>query len=378
MIAKKNVLLIGGAARDVGKTAFACRIIERSAPDVDVVGIKITVSGGGDRDDRDRHGGPAAGKDHSPGDRYRILEDPIPSDNTDTGRMLEAGARRSYWLRATREYLEEGIEALFRLLPDDACVVAEGTSARTVMEPGAFIVLRKKDDPAMKDSCAAVVHLADKTAVFDGRSWDFPPEDCLFLEGEWMVRPEAGAIVLAGGDSLRIGQDKAMLPFAGKPMIAHIVDQLKRLFNEVVVSANRPEAYRFLKLEIIPDLEPGQGPLMGIASSLRRMRHDLNFVVACDVPRIDLGYVCRLVALADGYDLVLPTIEDSRYEPLFALYRKSIIAPAGRILENGGRSILSLLDRVKVRLVRIPDASWYRNINTEADYARLLAEDDRK
>ena len=377
MIAKKNAILIGGAGRDVGKTAFACRIIERYARSVDVIGIKITVSGAGDQSDRGGHGGTAADENHSPGGSYRILEDPIPSGSTDTGRMLEAGARRAFWLRAKREFLEEGIEALFHLLPEGVCVVAEGTSARMIMEPGAFIVLGKRDDPVMKGSCAAVVHLADKTAVFDGLSWDFPPENCLFLDGEWMVRPAAGAVVLAGGDSFRIGQDKAMLPIAGKPMIAHIVDQLKRLFDEVVVSSNKPEAYRFLKLEIIPDLEPGQGPLMGIASSLRRMRHDLNFVVACDVPKIDLGFVRRLFALADGYDLVLPTIEDGRYEPLFAVYRKSVIAPAERILENGGRSILALLDRVKVRLVRIPDARWYRNINTDADYARLLAEDDR-
>jgi molybdopterin-guanine dinucleotide biosynthesis protein A len=180
--------------------------------------------------------------------------------------------------------------------------------------------------------------------------------------------------VLAGGDSRRMGRDKALLPVGGRPMIALIIGQLRALFKEIVISADRPDDYGFLGLPVVPDMTPGQGPLRGIASSLPRMTHDLNFVTACDIPRIDLSFVNRLIKMADGYDLVLPTIESHLYEPLFAVYRKSVVPEAARILEGGGRSILALIDRVKVNLVTIPDRNWVRNINTEAEYADLIAE----
>jgi len=370
MIQKKNLILIGGAGRNVGKTLFACRLIERRAPDPAVTGIKISVIDTADLGDRDRLEKDTYRAFDGP---FQILEEAAPSDATDTGRMLKAGARRAFWLKVRRDHLQEGLEALMKLVPDDACLVAEGTSARTVIEPGLFIVIRGKTGAVMKDSCAAVLPFADRVAVFDGREWDARPDDCLFVEGEWMLRPRAGAVVLAGGDSRRMGRDKALLPVGGRPMIALIVGQLKALFEEIVISADRPGDYDFLDLPVVPDLEPGQGPLMGIASSLPRMTHDLNFVTACDIPRIDLSFVIRLIKMSAGFDLILPYLDEGLYEPLFAVYRKSVVPEAARILEGGGRSILALLDRVKVNLVTIPDRGWFKNINTETDYADLIA-----
>jgi len=350
---------------------FACSLIERRAPDPAVTGLKITVVDPADLGDRDRLEKDAYRAFDGP---FQILEEAASSDATDTGRMLKAGARRVFWLKVRRDHLQEGLEALMKLVPDDACLVAEGTSARTAIEPGLFIVIRGTHEAAMKESCAAVLPFADKVAVFDGLEWDARPDDCLFIEGGWILRPRAGAVVLAGGDSRRMGRDKALLPVGGRPMIALIVDQLKALFEEIVISADRPGDYDFLGLPVVPDLEPSQGPLRGIASSLPRMTHDLNFVTACDIPRIDLSFVNRLIKMADGYDLVLPCVESHLYEPLFAVYRKSVVPEAARILEGGGRSILELLDRIKVNFVKIPDRSWGRNINTEAEYADLIAD----
>jgi molybdopterin-guanine dinucleotide biosynthesis protein A len=237
-----------------------------------------------------------------------------------------------------------------------------------------FIVIQTKKESAMKASCAAVLPLADRIALRDGREWDLSPGDCLFIGNEWMLRPRAGALILAGGDSRRMGRDKALLPVGGRPMIASIADQLKTLFEEIVISADRPGDYGFLGLPVVPDLEPGQGPLRGIASSLPRMTHDLNFVTACDIPRIDLSFVIRLIKMSAGFDLILPYLDEGHYEPLFAVYRKSVAPEATRILEGGGRSILALLDRVKVNLVTIPDRRWFKNINTETDYAELIAD----
>ncbi len=253
-----------------------------------------------------------------------------------------------------------------------------GTSARTALEPGVFIVIQTKNETAIKPSCAAVLPFADRVVVRHGREWDLPPKECLFIGNEWMLRPRAGALILAGGDSRRMGRDKALLLVDGRPMIASIADQLKPLFEEIVISADRPDAYGFLGLSVVADAEPGQGPLMGIASGLPHMTQDLNFVTACDIPRINLPFINRLIKLAAGFDIVLPYYDEGQHEPLFAVYRKTVVSEAARILAAGGRSILDLLDRAKVNLIKIPDRRLIRNVNTEEDYADLVADASKK
>lgn len=375
MIQKPNFILIGGSRRNVGKTLFACLLIEREARLRDVIGVKITVI---DPDDAHQSGQAEIEGYRIIDGKYRVIEETTPSDETDTGRMLEAGARRVFWLKVRRGHLREGIESLMTLIPDDACVVAEGTSARTALEPGVFVVIQTKSETAIKPSCAAVLPLADRVAVRHGREWDLSPGGCLFIGNEWMLRPRAGALILAGGDSRRMGRDKALLPIDGRPMIASIADQLKPLFEEIVISADRPDAYAFLGLPVVADAEPGQGPLMGIASGLPHMTQDLDFVTACDIPRIDLSFVNGLIKLAVGFDIVLPYYDEGQYEPLFAVYRKTVVPEAARILAAGGRSILDLLERVKVNLIKIPDRRLIRNVNTEEDYADLVADAPEK
>jgi len=300
---------------------------------------------------------------------FRIDEQTVPSAETDTGRMLAAGARRVFWLRATRENIGAGVEAFLKMVPDRACLVVEGNSARRFVEPGLFILLRDKREADEKESYAALVPLADRIATLDGAEWDFSPEECLFIDGGWMLRPRASAVLLAGGDSRRMGRDKGLLPIGEKPMIAHIVDRLKALFDDILVAANRPGDYAFLGAEIVSDRAPGCGPLMGIASALPRTKNDLNFVMACDIPEFDPGFISRLATQAAGFDAVLPINARGELEPVFAFYRKSVVESARAILASGGRSILDLLPRIRWRSVPIPDGIEIRNINTADDYA---------
>ena len=93
------------------------------------------------------------------------------------------------------------------------------------------------------------------------------------------------------------------------------MDRLARRFDDVLISAGQGGGRRFPGRTVIPDAEPGQGPLMGIATALPRIRHDLAFVIACDIPRIDLDFVERLIERAAGCDLALPDRGGGRYEP---------------------------------------------------------------
>ena len=111
---------------------------------------------------------------------------------------------------------------------------------------------------------------------------------------------------------------------------------------------------------------------MGMASALERTKNDLAFVIACDIPDFDRSLVARLAERAEGYDAILPANVRGELEPVFAFYRKSVIAPARDLLAAGSRSILDLLPRVRTRTVRLPEGLEIRNINTEEDYRKLV------
>ncbi len=361
MVRRKNVILIGASARKTGKTTYACRVIELQSRSRDVIGLKITPW---------PEAGPEAAGEKPCLRGFKIIEEKISSPETDTGRMLAAGASRAFRLLAGRTRIAEAIEALLQRIPERTCLVAEGNSTRRGLEPGLFILLKNPVGEG-KESFRELSPLADRVAVCREGDWNPSPKECLYLEGEWMLKPRASAVVLAGGDSRRMGRDKGLLPIAGKPMIAHIVDRLKCLFDEIVIGGGRPEDFKFLGLEIVPDRIAGQGPLMGIASALDRTKNDLNFVIACDIPDFELSVISRLAARAEGFDAVLPINGRGELEPVFAYYRKSVIAPALSILASGGRSILDLLPRVRTRTVPLPEGVEIRNINSEADYERL-------
>ncbi len=91
-------------------------------------------------------------------------------------------------------------------------------------------------------------------------------------------------VIQAGGESRRMGQDKALLPFLGKPLIQRVIERVASLADELLVTTNRPEAYQFLDLPLFPDVIPGRGALGGLYTALSAASQPLVAVVACDMP----------------------------------------------------------------------------------------------
>ncbi|MEQ8163630.1 MAG: molybdenum cofactor guanylyltransferase [Smithellaceae bacterium] len=184
---------------------------------------------------------------------------------------------------------------------------------------------------------------------------------------------KATAIILAGGKSSRMGRDKSLLSTNDIPLISKIAAQLEGHFPEIIISANDMEKYRFLHLPVVPDLEAGKGPLMGIYSALLRSRHEINFVVACDIPDLDMQYVRELLQEAKEHQIVVPVWSDGRLEPLFAVYKKSVAGHIKELLDADRRKIRLLFDSVDVKYVPLPDeGKWYRNLNTMEDYQNYI------
>lgn len=181
----------------------------------------------------------------------------------------------------------------------------------------------------------------------------------------------ASAAILAGGRSRRMGQDKSLLAIGGKPAIAHIAEQLRPLFAELLVSSNDPGRHAFLGLPLVADGESGQGPLQGILSCLEAARHDRLFVTACDIPDLPLDFIRSMLELAEDNDVVMPEDTDGRFEPLFAVYRRNLIPAARHILAAGGRRVVDLLAGHRHACPPLP-ANLLRNLNTQEDYRLYL------
>jgi molybdopterin-guanine dinucleotide biosynthesis protein A len=365
MINRPEMLLIGAAGRNVGKTKFACMLIGRLAAIAPVVGVKITpIAELGGVCPRE---GKGCGVCTSLQEKYSIFEETDTEPSKDTSRMLKAGAQRVLWLRVLREHIREGMEALLERIPRGQAIVCESNTARVVVEPGIFLLIRKAGSTDEKPSVREVAHFADHVITFDGQGWDQSPTDFCFHHGSWVRSFDASAAILAGGQSRRMGHDKSLMIWEGKPFIAHIAEQIKPLFREVLVSSNDSERYRFLGLPVIADLLPGQGPLMGILSCLKAASHDCVFVTACDIPVIDASFLNEMFRLARDVDIVMPVSTGGRFEPLFAIYRKSVIPKAEKVLAQGGRKIIGILDGLRVNRPEMP-SGWYHNLNTPEDY----------
>ncbi len=178
----------------------------------------------------------------------------------------------------------------------------------------------------------------------------------------------ASAIILAGGKSRRMGENKSLMDYNGVPMIEHIYNQLTGKFNEIFIGSNDIDSYQFLNLKIVKDQKENCGPLMGIMSSVAESANDLNFVVACDIPQIKISFLEEMFDQTNDYDIVMPVTNGDKYETLFAIYRKSIIKPAQGILDCGKRRIIELFKYVNVKFIEMPKNDWYANINTIDDY----------
>lgn len=186
----------------------------------------------------------------------------------------------------------------------------------------------------------------------------------------------AAAIVLAGGKSTRIGTDKSLLPFMGKPLIQHIYEQIFPHFNEIIIAGGEHESLSFLKARSIPDEVPGQGPLRGIVSALAASRHNLNFVIACDIPWVNIGLLRRLLQETHEYDCVVPVTAEGHYEPLFAVYRKSALPAMRRALDEDKRRIVAAFPYCRVKTVSLSTIDVIANINTLNDYYTLTVSKD--
>jgi molybdenum cofactor guanylyltransferase len=189
---------------------------------------------------------------------------------------------------------------------------------------------------------------------------------------------DATAVVLTGGKSSRMGRAKALLPFDGEPLIVHIVRHLKRVFAETVVVAAPEQELPLLPVALVRDQVAYQGPVSGIYRGLKAATKEVCFVTSCDAPFLDLALISHLLSEISDCDVVVPFWQE-RFQPLHAVYRRSVAPLLHEQLERGELRPIFLYDKVRTRKVHEdeirtldPEGMSFLNMNSPADYDSAL------
>ena len=187
---------------------------------------------------------------------------------------------------------------------------------------------------------------------------------------------KACGVILAGGQSSRMGTNKALLEVGGVTLIERLARQFTALFDQVVVVTNTPDLYAFLNLPMTGDRIPGLGPLGGLEAGLSVSRYEHAFFAACDMPFVSQGLVEYMLRQAPDHDIVVPRLQ-GEYEPMHAVYARSLLPVITANLDARRLKLLSIYEPARVRTITEDEvrafgdpAKLFFNCNTPADLAR--------
>ena len=184
--------------------------------------------------------------------------------------------------------------------------------------------------------------------------------------------------VLAGGRSLRFGKNKAFQKLRGKRFVDLAVESLRPFCDPVMVVVDVIEPYLDTGVMLAQDIIQRQGPLGGIYTALLFSPAEWVFVKATDMPFLVPGLACLIIDAKEGFDAVVPKLNDY-YDPLLAMYNRRCLPAIARELEEPDRrQVKGFYRKIRIRTVTEaewrkvdPDALSFKNVNTPSDLAEI-------
>jgi molybdopterin-guanine dinucleotide biosynthesis protein A len=195
--------------------------------------------------------------------------------------------------------------------------------------------------------------------------------------------------IQAGGQSSRMGEDKALKPFLGRPLIQRVAERLIPIADEVIVTTNHPDNFRFLDLRLVSDLKPGRGALGGLYTAIASASRSTVAVVACDMPFASptLLRAASRMLVEEEVDVVIPSVAPRAkragksvegYEPLHAVYRRDTCLPAIEAAIDADQwKVIAWFPQVKVRILTPDEVKEYDpsglafwNVNTPEEFSK--------
>ena len=185
---------------------------------------------------------------------------------------------------------------------------------------------------------------------------------------------QTAGFVLVGGRSLRMGQDKALLPWRTGVLVQDIARKVKAVAGSVTL-VGAPQRYGRLGFLCLEDLRPGFGPLAGVETAVQTGQAEWNLIVACDMPNIGIDHLQRLCEMAEmsEADCVMTADVDNRIHPLCALYRNRCLPAVQQALDSTKLRMMDFIQSLTVEYVYT--SASVQNVNTLKEWDMVRAAD---
>ena len=187
--------------------------------------------------------------------------------------------------------------------------------------------------------------------------------------------PETIGFVVAGGQSRRMGRDKALLPWGAATLLDHALDRLRACCGRVEILCGPVPRYADRGVPVVPDVDPGAGPLGGVMTGLTRAGDGVGLFLAVDLPDVPVALLQHLIAGAAEADAVVPVTARGA-EPLCAAYSAACLEPIRKRIAAGELKMTAFWPDVRLREVREGElarfgdpAAMFRNLNAPNDLA---------
>lgn len=187
---------------------------------------------------------------------------------------------------------------------------------------------------------------------------------------------QVAGFILTGGQSARMGVDKALLRVGNTTLCERIADVMSPLVEKVFL-VGQPERYRHLQYDCLPDIRPGLGPISGLESILSAGVAEFNLVSSCDSYNLDSVWLSTLISEATTTGSFCTVAKDAsgRLQPLCAVYRRQCLQTVSQAINGGKLRATELVEKLNAHVVNIPGTML--NLNSPEDYNEILNTDGR-
>jgi molybdenum cofactor guanylyltransferase len=181
-------------------------------------------------------------------------------------------------------------------------------------------------------------------------------------------------LILAGGQSRRMGCDKGLLLLNNKNLIDYPVAILRTVCSNIIISANS-SAYNYLGLPVIPDIHESIGPISGLYSGLQESKTAQNIFLACDMPFVDFEILDILMQQKEKFEIIVPSVNNWPL-PVCGYYNKAILHVMEIEISKGNFSLHGLLNNCNSLVIEIENESTRNklmNINTWEEFNQITS-----
>ena len=183
-------------------------------------------------------------------------------------------------------------------------------------------------------------------------------------------------IILAGGKSSRMGEEKAFIMFNGVRLIERAISVLESFCDTILISSDN-EALACFGYPVVEDEHKGIGPIAGLVTALKVSQNPHHLVIPCDTPFVGPIVYERLIRSSEGYDAVIAGTSCGLREPLIGYYHRTALTAIQNQISRGDFKLQNALDSMNMKVIVFPQKSCFKNINAPSDLVSLSGENRR-